>query len=61
VRAQHKLVHDRHAHREALRQAPERARDFVDDGHGVAPLLERARQLAPHPAAADDDDVHHAS
>ena len=33
---------------------------LVDDGDGVAALLQQPGQLAAHPAAAHDDDVHDA-
>ena len=46
---------------EVLRETAEGARVLVDDGHGVVHLFECAGQLAAHPAAADDDDVHLAS
>ena len=46
---------------EVVGQTAERARVLVDDGHGVVRLFECAGQLAAHPAAADDDDVHLAS
>ena len=44
---------------EALAEPAEGAVVLVDDGHGVAGVLERVRQRCSHPAASHDHEVRH--